>query len=146
HRHAPQEEALGALDQQRRKIDGAVGPRGPEGAQARAPRADEALGEWQHGEGDEKGCERQRPGAERSAQEAAVPNFEYARHGRAPYLKSAAGDYSSPAASRPASPSIPSSFNLRVRVLRPQPKSFAASWRCPWVRRSAARINTRSNC
>ena len=41
---------------------------------------------------------------------------------------------------------MPSSFSLRVRVLRPQPKSFAASWRWPWVRLSAARISTRSNC
>ena len=39
---------------------------------------------------------------------------------------------------------IPSSFSLRVRVLRPQPSSLAASCRWPWVRLSAARIRMRS--
>src|SRR5262249_52726192 len=108
--------------------------------------ADDALGERQHGEGDKEDGERARPLAELVTQEFQMPQLAQARHPPLPSGGTLPGSPPHDYSSASVAPFMPSSRSLRVSVLRPQPSSFAASWRCPWVRRSAARISTRSNC
>src|SRR2546430_7318027 len=84
HRHRPQEHSAGALDQQRREVDGEMDPRRPVTDQPAAARADEAGDRRQKREGDEEGDECERPRAERVAEEIELPDLTPARHPIAP--------------------------------------------------------------
>src|SRR6185437_3812050 len=94
--------------------------------------ADGTLQDGKDSQSDEERRKCERPRTQIIPQKLELPELFPARHGqtRSTFTTGArklpvrvARDYSVA--------SIPSSLSLRVRVLRPQPSSFAASWRCP---------------